>query len=183
VIITIGIFGQAEVELKNPPVGHRASLILPRERKEGYTIIAGSAYAIWGKARWKMHHDASVGRNERAVEDLRGETARMGLTLRFFRKSFAHVFAVTKGMVAPPTLRESDIESIVCGETIVEALYYDTNGHRVDRRAYPHTYPARPLRMKHVASCDRLSPSTASPNLSHSSLKAQPALDRRSSLR
>ena len=63
VIVTIGIFGEADVQLVLPPKGQRRSGVLPRERTEGVTISAGCLYAIWGKSRWKMYHDAIVGRN------------------------------------------------------------------------------------------------------------------------
>ena len=140
VIITIGIFGEADVQLLLPPNRDRPSLVLPRERKDGITIRPGNAYALWAKSRWKMHHNAIVGRNEHPIRDLRGEIARVGVTLRFVRVSFAHIFGASHAPVpAPLMLRVADLN---LGHTIVDAMYYDNSGRRLNEHAYPHTYPA-----------------------------------------
>ena len=134
VIVTIDVFGEADVQLLLPPMRERRSGVLPRERTEGITISAGSLYAIWGKSRWKMYHDAIVGRNERAVPGMRAETARVGLTLRFARRSFAQLQSPRRAPLPTAQLQP--------GTTVVDALYYDMEGVRVNEHAYPHTYPA-----------------------------------------
>jgi hypothetical protein len=151
-IVTLGIFGEVDVQLVLPPASQRRSGVLPRERTEGITISAGCLYAIWGKSRWKMFHDAIVGRNERAVPGMRAETARVGCTLRFCRRSFAILCAArlegersaqhgarAPGATPPPALVEAEIE---VGRTIVDAYYYSFKGARVNEHSYPHTYPA-----------------------------------------
>jgi hypothetical protein len=150
VIVTIGIFGEVDVQLINPRKGQQYSDIMPRERKEGITISAGNLYAIWGKSRWKMYHDAIVGRNEPAIPGMRGETARVGCTLRFCRRSFAKLYAAKlareRGLALPASslLVSADIEP---GCTIVDALYHDMTGARVNEHSYPHTYPALVLQV------------------------------------
>lgn len=149
----IGIFGEADVQLVLPPASQRRSGVLPRERKEGITISAGSLYAIWGKSRWKMFHDAIVGRNERAVPGMGAETARVGCTLRFCRRSFAQLFeaklAREAGGILPPHMPHMlTSEQIEPGRTIVDALYYDLSGSRVNEHSYPHTYPALVLEVR-----------------------------------
>ncbi|KOO28708.1 hypothetical protein Ctob_005333 [Chrysochromulina tobinii] len=143
VIVTIGIFGEVDVQLVLPPQSLIRSTVLPRERTEGIAIPAGSLYAIWGKSRWKMFHDVIVGRDERAVPGMRAETARVGCTLRFCRRSFARLCAMRlareRGALPSLTLTEANIEA---GSTIVEAYYYDMKGARVNEHAYPYTYPA-----------------------------------------
>ena len=139
VIITIGIFGTVDVQLMLPPAAERSSGILPLERKEGITITPGRAYALWGKSRWKMKHNAIVGVNETAISGLRGEIARVGLTLRFARISFARIFAAMHAEHPEPLLRATDL---TCGHSIVDAFYYNMRGERVNEHAYPHTYPA-----------------------------------------
>ena len=152
VIVTLGIFGEVDVQLVLPPASQIRSGVLPRERKEGITISAGRLYAIWGKSRWKMYHDAIVGRNERAVPGMRAETARVGCTLRFCRRSFARLCAArlarehgaqyganVRGAPPPPALVEVEVEA---GRTIVDAYYYSIKGARVNEHSYPHTYPA-----------------------------------------
>jgi hypothetical protein len=138
VIITIGIFGEADVELVYPPKRERTSDKLPRTR-EGITIRPGNAYALWGPARWKMDHDAIVGKNEQPIKGMLSETARVGLTLRFCRRSFARNFANMGAVRHHPLLTESQLD---CGRTIIDALYYDMDGRRKDEKSYPHTYPA-----------------------------------------
>lgn len=144
VIITIGIFGEVDVQLTIPPAHVRSSDILPRERKEGVTIGPGFAYAIWGKARWKMYHDAIVGVTERAVPGMHGETGRVGLTLRFFRRSFAHVFATMHAVGGPAPTRPLVPSELTCGQTIVDALYYDMSGRRVNEHQCMLHTPAPP---------------------------------------
>jgi hypothetical protein len=143
VIVTIGIFGEVDVQLVLPPQSLIRSTVLPRERTEGIAIPAGSLYAIWGKSRWKMFHDVIVGRDERAVPGMRAETARVGCTLRFCRRSFARLCAMRlareRGALPSLALTEANIEA---GSTIVEAYYYDMKGARVNEHAYPYTYPA-----------------------------------------
>ena len=161
VIVTLGIFGVVDVQLVLPPPSLIRSTVLPRERTEGMSISAGSLYAIWGKSRWKMYHDVIVGRNELAVPGMRAETARVGCTLRFCRRSFARLCAVRlarergaqhgasghgaqhgameHGALPSLALIEADIEA---GSTIVEAYFYDMKGTRVNEHSYPYTYPA-----------------------------------------
>jgi len=88
-----------------------------------------------------MKHDAIVGVNEVAIPGLLREIARVGLTLRFFRTSFARIFAAMHLGPQPP-LSLLRAPELVCGRTIVDALYYDMSGERVNEHAYPHSYPA-----------------------------------------
>lgn len=142
---------QVDIQLTNPPRGQMTSGILPRERKQGITIAPGMAYALWGPSRWKMFHDAIVGLNEPVIGDLRGEFARVGLTLRFCRISFARLCcASTVGgsavaaapLAAAPPLPALLASTVHAGRTIVDALYHDLEGRRKNEHAYPHTYPA-----------------------------------------
>ena len=110
VIVTVTLFGEVEISLvkddskcctcKAGPSGAsatcgacRKSRIQPVERggANGQCRIGeGQAYAISGKARWKMKHDAIVPATQPAIPGL-DSIARVGLTFRYFRRSFLEI--------------------------------------------------------------------------------------------
>ena len=122
----------ADINLTHEPKTHGTnSAILPQERK-GRSISEGRAYAIWGKSRWKMEHDAVVQVYEKRIDGLSSEYARVGLTLRFFRKSFGKVLAASEPVPLPTLLAGQ-------GVLLLDAYYYDLEGARKDQRNYPHS--------------------------------------------
>lgn len=86
VILTVTLFGEVGIELKLDDKTKANSEIHAVERAT--TVPAGTAYAIFSKARWKMKHDAIVGPATPAIDGLIKSTARVGLTLRYVRRSF-----------------------------------------------------------------------------------------------
>lgn len=146
-IITIGIFGSVDIELTHDKESLKASQHQPTEQY-GRTISPGDAYALWRKDRWKMRHDAIVSETEAEIPGLPGQIARVGLTLRFFRRTFGEVLKANPDLfsnaVAPPPplasppLALTDISPM----EIIDCIYYDHMGSRKDPHSYPSTYPA-----------------------------------------
>lgn len=93
VIVTVGLFGKADIKLsKMPNQQLGGTKLLPVERTA--EIGPAMAYGMWGKARWKMHHNALVGPCEQPIKGLfttvpRKPVARAAVTLRYFRRSYA----------------------------------------------------------------------------------------------
>ena len=58
-------------------------------------ISAGDAYPLWGKARWKMLHDAIVPPTVPTIQNL-GNLERVGLTFRYFRRSWLELCRLEK---------------------------------------------------------------------------------------
>ena len=112
-------------------------------------VAAGTSYAIWGKARWKMNHDAVVGAGEPAIEGLERMTARLGLTLRYFRSSFIEL--LRRRNEPAPSLSPREISPLLClpkeeGElfpSLVDAFFYrKMDGEWRREKAHHYTYPA-----------------------------------------
>ena len=149
VIITIGIFGTVDIELTHDKDILKVSQHQPREQF-GKTISPGDAYALWRQCRWKMKHDAIVSETEAAIPGLPDQIARVGLTLRFFRRTFGAVLQANPDLFqssptpvvaasrSPPPLALADISPM----EIIDCIYYDHSGNRINPRSYPSTYPA-----------------------------------------
>ena len=100
-IITVTLFGHIQIVLKNRTDIPIPKELLGMERGGGsgfdaptqgdVTIYEGYLYGIWGKARWKMKHDAIVPPTLGAIEGLDG-IARVGATFRYFRSSFLEIY-------------------------------------------------------------------------------------------
>ncbi|KAL1526880.1 hypothetical protein AB1Y20_015571 [Prymnesium parvum] len=148
VIVTVTLFGEVEITLRNAP-GMRTQL---RGAERGnltsggaVRVRAGEAYALWGKARWKMEHDAVVPPTCTPAAAL-GDTARVGVTFRYFRRTFLQLRAaraadaVGRDPPPPPPLPAPfelvDAPFYVCGKLAREHLY---------------TYPAVVLRVDAAA--------------------------------
>ena len=88
IIITISLFGEVTIVLDNHP-GTKSDL---KGVARNATVAEGDAYALFGKARYKMRHDAIVEPTTQAIESLYhpsyGAIARVGLTFRYFRRTF-----------------------------------------------------------------------------------------------
>ena len=68
-------------------------------------MCEGAAYAIWGKARYKMLHDAIVPPYSPAIEGLQqpmvGGIARVGFTFRYYRRTFLEIRQETQQSPSP----------------------------------------------------------------------------------
>jgi hypothetical protein len=185
VIVTVTLFGEVEISLvkddskcctcKGGPLGAsatcgacRKSRIQPMERGAGKVggsvlIAAGQAYAISGKARWKMKHDAIVPAISGAISGL-DSIARVGLTFRYFRRSFLEIrrrgsaaagAAGATGLcpLARPSLTSPSplgwFDELPRPLELVDARFYDGRGVLMTDHYY--TYPALVLRVDRAA--------------------------------
>ena len=182
VIVTVTLFGEVEVSLvkddtkcctcKGGPSGAsatcgacRKSRIQPMERGAGKVggsvlIAAGQAYAISGKARWKMKHDAIVPAVSGAISGL-DNIARVGLTFRYFRRSFLEIrrrgsaAAAAAGLcpLAGPSLTSPSplgwLDDLPLPLELVDARFYNRRG--VEMTDHYYTYPALVLRVDRVS--------------------------------
>ena len=182
VIVTVTLFGEVEISLvkddtkcctcKGGPSGAsatcgacRKSRIQPVERGAGKVggsvlIAEGQAYAISDKARWKMKHDAIVPAVSGAISGL-DNIARVGLTFRYFRRSFLEIrrrgsaAAAAAGLcpLAGPSLTSPSplgwLDDLPLPLELVDARFYNRRG--VEMTDHYYTYPALVLRVDHVA--------------------------------
>ena len=104
-------------------------------------MFEGDAYALVGKARWKMVHDAIVPPSCPAIDGLddamAGGIARVGYTFRYFRRTFLEVRR-REQLVPPPSTPLPQVFDYV------DAPYYVDGG--VDK-AHLYTYAAIVLRV------------------------------------
>ena len=153
VIITVTLFGHIQIVLKNIKNIKMDHQLLGAERGGGsfdaptqgdVNIHAGDAYGIWGKARWKMNHDAIVPPTAAAIEGLDG-IARVGVTLRYFRRSFLNLRR-DKCQPPPPRPLPKPFE-------FVDAPYYKRNPDKTWSicSAHLYTYIGVVLRVDPVA--------------------------------
>ena len=108
--------------------------ILPAPRREEHavTIGAGMAYALWGKGRWKMNHNATVQRYRAGASGTRGPAngevtpidglrfqqrpvARCAVTFRYYRRSWALLEARLHGASAASPAAQSSAQSSAQG--------------------------------------------------------------------
>lgn len=148
VIITVGIFGEADITLDyaaQKDVGK--TQILPVARKA--VIGEGMAYVIWGQSRWKMKHDAIIGKCEQSIPGVKlmdggkpVSIARCGVTLRYYRRSWCILQQRSKQpQVGPPchTFRRKQL---------VDAFSHSMSGCPLNVKHYPYTYPALVLEVE-----------------------------------
>ena len=179
VIVTVTLFGEVEISLvkddskcctcKAGPSGAsatcgacRKSRIQPAERggANGQCRIGeGQAYAISGKARWKMKHDAIVPATQPAIPGL-DSIARVGLTFRYFRRSFLEIrrrapaaaAAAGQRPFAGPSRTSPSPDRLAWQPQpldLVDARFYNTRGECC-RSTHYYTYPALVLRVDHA---------------------------------
>ena len=149
VIITTTLFGHVQILLRKDPA--IKSELQGVERGQGsregtgdVPIHAGDAYALWGKARWKMLHDAIVPPTSPPIANL-GNLARVGVTLRYFRRSFLELRRRSR---LPPTM--SMIPALPSPFDYVDAPFYYLSGILSSSHLY--TYPAVVLRVDRATS-------------------------------
>mgnify|MGYP001336065418 CR=1 FL=1 len=146
VIVTVTLFGEVEISLvkddskcctcKAGPSGAsatcgacRKSRIQPVERggANGQCRIGeGQAYAISGKARWKMKHDAIVPATQGAIPGL-DSIARVGLTFRYFRRSFLEIRRRVGARSDDGFARLAKVDSKLSCDAFTDRSWLDTN--------------------------------------------------------
>ena len=136
--------------------------ILPAPRREEHAVAigAGMAYALWGKGRWKMNHNATVQRYRAGASGTRGPAngevtpidglqfqqrpvARCAVTFRYYRRSWALLEATAQSSAqssAPRAPPSGMLPFELLG--FVDALSYGRRGTEEQRGEYPYAYPA-----------------------------------------
>lgn len=105
-------------------------------------VRAGDAYVIFGKARWKMQHDAIVPSTARPIDGL-GNIARVGLTFRYFRRSWLEMCQLEK--LPAPAVPPPALPALPAVFDVVDARFYSLEGALDPSHLY--SYPAVVLRV------------------------------------
>lgn len=152
VIITVTAFGRVSIVLKNRTDLTMAHELLGIERGSRMPggdaeMSEGDAYSIVGKARWKMNHDAIVPPTCPAIPGLDdgmvGGIARVGLTFRYFRRTFLELRQRQQLVAQPSTTLPAVFD-------YVDAPYFIDGA--VDT-AHLYTYAAIVLRVDAASRC------------------------------